>query len=177
VSIGCESPEVMCEQLDAILSGRYAADAAFQREKDCVIAEWFHARDGLAHERVGEVVQHAVDDWGARRVDAHACRRFMYALYRDERQARPHPSNHVRHALGLSPQWSFRQRRAVPLQSWLASDKAFTVREVGELTERVRRAYRGGERDARPVEVRSSRDAGCYSHARFLGHSVTLSCA
>lgn len=175
VSIGCESPDEVCARLSEILAGGWVPDETLLRETACVVAEWFHGRDGLAYRRVANVVTAAVAEWGERRVDERLCRRFMYTLYRDERR-RPHPSDRARRALGLSPHWSFRRMRVVPELSWLAGDKAFGTDEVRALAARVERAYRAGGSAARPVVVRSARDAGRYRHPGFLGQSVTLAC-
>lgn len=176
VSVPCESPDAVCARIEEILAGRYVPSDALRREAECVIAEWFHRRDGLAFRRVADVVTGAAHEWGARRVDERACRRFMYTLYRDERTS-PKWSNRVRHALGLSPHWSFRQVRSVPARSWMASDKAFTADEVRVLVERVHAARAAAGGRARAPRVSPSREAGCYGHGSFLGQSVTLTCA
>lgn len=173
VSLACESPEAVCAAIEKVLAGTYAPDDELRRETECVIAAWFHRRDGLAFQRVADAVAAAAE--GERRVDERACRRFMYSLYSDERGT-PHASHRLRELLGVSPHWSFRQLRAVPPE-WAASDKAFTQRQVRELAERVGRAYRAAGWRARPVGVSSSRDARRYSHRSFLGQSVTLACS
>lgn len=174
VSIGCESPDAVFATLAEVLAGSYVADDELRRETECIITEWFHRRDGLAHQRVADTVAAAAR--GEREVDERLCRRFMHGLYSDERNREPHLANRLRHAFGLSPHWSARKLRPIPEEWWMESDKVFTAAQVRELAARVASAYRASGRDARPVGVRASRESGRYIHSSFLGQSVTLAC-
>ncbi|HEU4584771.1 MAG TPA: surface carbohydrate biosynthesis protein [Gemmatimonadaceae bacterium] len=174
VSIGCESPEAVCATLEEVLAGTYEPDAELRRNTECVIAEWFYRRDGLAFRRVADAVAAAATT--GRTVDEYICRRYMHGLYVDERSAEPHLANRLRYRFGLSPHWSARRLRAVPEEWWTKSDKVFTTEQVRSLLSKIERAYRESGWDARSVDARSARDAGRYSHRSFLGQSVTLSC-
>lgn len=171
VSLGCGSPEELAACVDGILSGRHRASDEHERNVAMVLEEWFHVQDGLAFRRVGDAVMGALRP---RAVDEGVCERFLYlnaykAESRTQRAAR-----HVRLALGLSPDWSFRHVRPVAPDAWQRGDKAFTADEVRSLVARIAAVFQAKGWPVRPVSVLPATDSGHYLHDDYRGHSVTL---
>lgn len=166
VSVPCETPEVLLETAREVLGGGYAPPVALAEKRREVIRDWFFEIDGKAHVRVCDAVDECLREPSA--IDAALCRRF---LYRPEDIGRPAVGSRVRHALHLSPHWSFRlMRRFVPGPR---PEKALVATEVEELARRITDLrIRAGEH-VRPVSVAPTRASGEYRNG-FRGHAVTL---
>jgi surface carbohydrate biosynthesis protein len=98
------------------------------------LTRWFGPLDGLAHERVADVLLRA-----ARRVSTARparCRALLYGWTGTGGFARK-AANLARGALGLPPTWSFRRRAALEPVGWDASDKAFGASQVTDILERL----------------------------------------
>ena len=93
----------------------------------------------------------------------------------------------MRHALRLSPDWSFRRLADAPLAEWTRTDQAYDAAGTRAVADRVLRALRadaagraggagGAGGDAvRDVGVAQARDRDAYLD-RFHGHAVALAC-
>jgi hypothetical protein len=169
VSIPCESLEALTDTVRQILDGRPVASPELGKRRRRVIHDWFFEADGRAHRRVtdaiGECLVEAAD------VDAALCRRFLYGVEKNGSRGGRRIGSRLRHALRLSPHWSFRKMR--PVVPSLRPEKTFAAAEVSALVKNVAdlRAL-AGER-TRPLSVSLARENGDYSDG-FRGHAVTL---
>jgi surface carbohydrate biosynthesis protein len=169
VSIPCGSPEALFGTVRQILEERHAVPPDLAERRRKVIHDWFFETDGRAHRRVtdaiGEYLVEAAD------VDAALCRRLLYGVEKDSSQSGQPIGSRLRHALRLSPHWSFRKMRLVvpsprPEKTFAAAEVEALVRIVADLRARA------GER-TRPLSVSLARENGDYSDG-FRGHAVTL---
>jgi hypothetical protein len=139
-----------------------------------VLAQWFHVQDGMAFRRVADAVTAALRP---RAVDERVCERFLYLASHLEEGGVKRVARHARLALGLPPDWSFRQMRAVPSDAWQTGDKAFAADEVCSLVARMARVFEEQGWPVRPVSVTPARESGDYLRDDYRGHSVTLACS
>lgn len=173
VSIPCNSYQKLRAMVKEILSGSYEPTVAIRRRIERVVGAWFYRADGLAHQRVSDTVGACLG--GARDVDERLCTRLLYSLGNGSRKDLSYLAANLRCGFGLSPDWSFRQMRKVPLLSWTRTDKFFGVADVRSLTERVQTASQEHGFAARPVQVEFARTRDDYLQ-KYHGHSITLSC-
>lgn len=173
VSIPCASYDELRANVNEIFSGSYQPSVAIRRRIEQVVGAWFYRADGLAHQRVSDVVRACLN--GVREVNERLCNKLIYDLGNGSRKNLSYLGTNVRCAFKLSPDWSFRQMRNVPLLSWTRTDKFFGVADVGRLIERVRAVSQAHGFAARPVHVEFARLRNDYLQ-KYHGHSVTLSC-
>jgi hypothetical protein len=170
VSEPCASYAEFAPLLRSILEGRYRRSVSLEAQVESVIHEWFHRRDGKAHERVVEAVDRSCRK--GRFVDESASRRFAYGLGTPATAA-VRLGQWARYAAGLSPNWSFGRFGKVPFRQ--KSAKVWSVSDVAPLVERIERARKAAGLDGRLISVRAAAERGDYSNG-LVGHSVTLSC-
>jgi surface carbohydrate biosynthesis protein len=171
VSEPCESYGELESRLRSILGGGYRMSAELSARVESVVLDWFHRNDGRAHERVGEVVARS---WSrSRAVDEELCRRYLYGLNEEPAPLMVRLGQRVRHAAGLSPNWSFRELRRVQFRQKRAKD--FDATDVGELSKGIEKAWQASGRALRAVRVKSAAEGRDYADG-FLGQSVTLAC-
>jgi surface carbohydrate biosynthesis protein len=173
VSVQCQSYNEMRTTLDMILSGHSMHSDTQRQTIDTIIQDWFYQIDGLAHRRVGQAILSRLAD--RRRVDEALCARYLHGLDGTRRPARAQMPRMVRHRIGLSPDWSFRQMRSIPDQEWAQTDQYFDAAGARNLLDRVLTAHQAAGQTLRPIRVAQARDQGDYQQ-HYFGHSVTLSC-
>jgi hypothetical protein len=173
VSEPCLSYQDMREPLDAILAGTYQASPAIETAICDVIREWFHQNDGLAHARVSEAVVGLLN--GTRHVDERMCLRQLCGLDASVGLGPRRLAGELRVALGLSPDWSFRQLRHAPNTEWPLTAKHFAAATVAALTRQISEVQVERGRKVRPVMVERAREARDYLR-HHQGHAVTMRC-
>jgi surface carbohydrate biosynthesis protein len=169
LSIPCESPKALLDTVGQILEGRYVACSDLLNRRRKVIYDWFFQMDGMAHHRVVEAIGESLNE--ARGVDVELCRRLLYGVKHGRAQQRIPIGSRVRHALRLSPHWSFRRMRTVV--PGLRPEKAFAAAEVDALVGRVAELRARAGMETRPVSVSRARET-CDYNDLYQGHAVTL---
>ena len=128
-----------------------------------MLRECLFATDGLAHRRVADVVERVIRP--AQRLDRRKCRRALYGLQPGLDRGVGLAARHLRHALGLSPEWSFRRFRAVPATGWMNSAKHFDASGVRSLVTRARELT--GRPDSEELDVSGAVRQGQIAAARY----------
>jgi surface carbohydrate biosynthesis protein len=168
VSVPCETQDELARTITEILDGRHVASPALAARRREVLKDWFFESDGMAHRRVAQAVGECLGAGAP--PDADLCRRFLYGVGNGDGVGIPLGSR-LRHALRLSPHWSF--AKWAPVVPLPRPEKAFGAPEVEALIRRVAELKaRAGER-SRSISVMQTRVSGDYSDG-FLGHSVAL---
>jgi hypothetical protein len=173
VSVACHSLDELAQAVDAILDRRYHPSPEIQAAIDRITREWFCAADGGAHLRVADAVMRVAAQDRAK--DLQLCDSF---LYRHDVLGRPlggipAAGGLLRRALTLSPEWSFKARRAVPAVEWTRTSKCFGAGEVQALAERIVGAMARRSGELPPMRAQRALARGDFRHG-FEGYSVTL---
>ena len=169
VSVPCDSPEALFGTIAEILAGRHTAPADLAARRREVLHDWFFESDGQAHSRVAHAVGECIDSSAPS--DAGLCRRYLYGVGNGESRAAAPLGSRLRHALRLSPHWSFAKwARVIPSPR---PEKSFSAAEVEALIRRVEGRKAGAGEAFRRIAVMPARSSGDYSDG-FRGHSVAL---
>ncbi|MGZ8411867.1 MAG: surface carbohydrate biosynthesis protein [Gemmatirosa sp.] len=172
VSVPCADYAALRDTVRAVLDGDFVLPAAVAEAIARMTREYFHVLDGNAHQRVADAVLGVLQ--GPRTVDVAACTRLLYHFAGD--QPRPAPvvaAGHVRRALRLTPDFSFRQLRRVPEQRWPRTAKYFGADGVQRLADTIGALGRARAEGFGPVEVGLARERG-ECRDGYHGHSVTV---
>lgn len=171
VSERCQTYADLKTRVRSILDATHRPSAALCTEIQTVVHDWFHRNDGRAHERVADTVARC---WSGKRVvDEGLCRRYQYGLGVSPVSPVVRLGQWTRYAVGLSPNFSFRQLSRVRSRQKRVKD--FGAEDALRLARRIESAQRAGGRDWRPVSVEAAADRGDYSNG-FVGQSVTVAC-
>ena len=147
VSDPCASYQDLRERLDASLDGSYRSPDAIQAAVGEVVREWFYRNDGLAYDRVSTALLQSLNGNG--HVDRRTCLRHLCGLDGSSGFGAGRLGGELRYALGLSPDWSFKQLRRVPNTGWTRTGKYFGVPEVEHLVASIQEPARlGGKNQA-----------------------------
>jgi len=170
VSVSCHALDDMRCQVDAVLAGTFHTPDSTRTAIDDVIHDWFLSGDGQAHQRVADVVMRcARKSAGA---DRRKTRRHLHGVDARFPSGGGSFGRRARYWLGMSPEWSFRDRRAVPTMGFLGTDQYFGAEEVQAIMGQIgRRANLGRHPPASRAAL--ARDAGHYVH-RYGGQAVVL---
>ena len=171
VSTACISYQDLRGRVDEILAGCYDTPADTQRAIKRVIGKWFYYADGLAHQRVADVVVSHLN--GAREVDERLCAKILYGVNSGAGGNFERLGRTIRYAFNLSSDWSFRHMRKIPSLSWATTNKFFGVEQVRKLAEQVQSAAAANGYAASPLRVEFARTTGDYFDD-YHGHSITL---
>ncbi len=172
VSVPCADYATLREVVAAVLDGDFVMPTDVADAIARMTHQYFHVLDGDAHQRVADAMMATLD--GPRTVDVAECTRLLYHFAGD--QPRPVPviaAGHVRRALRLTPDFSFRQLRRVPEQRWPRTAKYFGADHVQRLADAIGAQARAREEGFGPVEVGLARERG-ECRDGYHGHSVTI---
>ncbi len=172
VSMPCADYGTLRDAALAILDGRFVVPAEVAETIARTTREYFHVLDGDAHQRVADALLSTLD--GPRTVDVPECTRLLYHFAGD--QPRPVPvvaAGHVRRALRLTPDFSFRRLRRVPEQRWPRTAKYFGAADVQRLAGAIGARPRARAEGFGAVEIGLARERG-ECRDGYHGHSVTV---
>jgi hypothetical protein len=171
VSVPCEGYPQMRARLSEIFAGSWKPPAALSGAVDAAVSDWFFRIDGRAHTRVADAVASGIAP--RRAVDEGLCRRFLYGVDREDLSAGQRLAARLRRALSLSPDFSFRQGREVPVTAWTTTSKHLDPEEARTLLDRIGAAARARGESGVSVRLAPARDRGDYLVA-YQGHSLTV---
>ena len=171
VSEGCATYAALRDRVGAALAGAYVMPADVRRQLDGVIAANFFRIDGVAHERVRDVILSSIRAGDSALDDV--CSRYLYDEGPGAETIGTRVGRRVRRRLGLNPEFSFAQMRTVPAAAWERSDKQFSVDDVRRLVDRIGTARRAAGQEPAAVRVHLAREDGGLAHG-FHGHTVML---
>lgn len=172
VSVPCQDYGTLHDAVRDVLAGTHRPPAAVAEARERTIREYFHVQDGGAHLRVADALMAAVD--GPRTVREDECTRLLYHFAGDQRPSAPvRAAGHVRRALRLTPDFSFRQLRRVPEQRWPRTAKYFGAETVQRLVEGLGAQPRAQREGFGPVSVGLARERG-ECREGYHGHAVTI---
>jgi surface carbohydrate biosynthesis protein len=167
------------EQLRAAIGDAYAGRLVGSPENDrkaaAIIHDLFFRIDGESHTRVAAAIGAQLTRPRSRSIDEKLCRRLLYGLLPEPEPLRRRLGKRLRHALRVSPDWSFRGMRETESgdSEWLRTSQHFDAPQVQELVVRIRATAQAKGRALPAVDVRASRDRSEYTRG-YAGHAVML---
>lgn len=170
VSVPCASLDDMRRDVGAVLTGTFRTPDTTRTAIDDVIHDWFLSGDGQAHQRVADVVMRC-----ARRAagaDRRKTRRHLHGVDARFPSGGGSLGRRARYWLGMSPEWSFGHRRAVPTTGFLNTDQYFGADQVQGVVAQIERRANGRTHAAAP-RATLARERGHYVH-RYGGQAVVL---
>lgn len=170
VSVPCAELSDMRRHVDAVLGGTFRTPETTRTAIDGVIRDWFLSGDGQAHQRVADVVMRcARQTAGANR---RKTRRHLHGVGGRLPLSGGSLGRRARYWLGVSPEWSFHDRRVVPTNGFLGTDQYFGAEQVQTIMGQIGRRANGGGHGPR-FRATLARDGGHYVH-RYRGQAVVL---
>lgn len=167
MSVALDSYEDFRQAVCEIVAGRFRPERETRARIEELTAEWLHASDGLAHERVADAVFKSLAPIGG--VDVKACRRLLYGLHNESVWTLRGLGNRIRHALRFPHRWSFRGLRTMEP---IAADPHFGTDQVESLLRAIEGVQNGHGSPA--LRVRDANQAGGYLTSRFRGRSIVV---
>ncbi len=167
MSVSLPSYEAFREAVRAIVAGRFQPAKEIATRIEGLTAEWLHASDGQAHERVADAVFGSLGPLDT--VDVKACRRLLYGLHNESAWTLRGFANRVRHALHFPHRWSFRGLRTV---AEVPRDPHFGAPQVEKLLRAIESVQNGHGSPA--LAVRDANDGGGYLTPKFHGRSIVM---
>ncbi|HEY7574671.1 MAG TPA: surface carbohydrate biosynthesis protein, partial [Thermoanaerobaculia bacterium] len=174
VSVPCEGYPQMRARLKEIFSGSWSPPAALSGAAESAVSDWFFRIDGRAHTRVANAIASGIAP--RRAVDERLCRRYFYGVDREDLSVAARLGARLRRVFSLSPDFSFRQLREVPLTVWTKTSKHLDLGEARTLLERIGEAGRRQGEPGVDVAVARARDRDDYL-IPYEGQSLTVTAA
>lgn len=119
VSLPCPSENHLLDRVRAAAAGELTVPPAVAESLDAIVAGWFHAVDGKAHQRVAEVILDCLGEGS--QVSLRRSEQEM-----DGRGFRGRLRTRARRLAGLPVGWSFRQWRDGGSANWYPPDAGAT---------------------------------------------------
>ncbi len=174
ISEPCEDEGVLMDRLDAAVRGERVISRRVEEQLGEVIADWFYAVDGKAHERVADTVLAHAGDAGIRVPDATA-RRIYRGQFRAPAPLRKRVAGMIRAGLNLPATWTGSARGNVGGARWDSSGKHYDVTNVCNLVEAINEARTAApDHDPAPVDVLAAQAAGAYRFDYPAGRTVVV---
>lgn len=171
VSVACDDAATLRGYVNAIVDGTYQPSDDTRTAIDTVIHDWFYRNDGHAHDRVAETILRCTRD--ARPVDERVCKRYAHGIGMVAPLSPNAVGRRVRHLLDLSPEWSFRDWRAVPTTNFLDTDQYFGVGDVAGFETQIDACRRAARLPVQELDVALARDRGQYAY-HYDGQAVLV---
>ena len=155
VSIQCLSYEELSKHISAIVSGNFHAVA---QDKESVIADWFYAVDGKAHQRVAQEITAVLQDTTSPDINLARCGRIAQGIKPD--------ADSMRTLLSRVKQLRS-DKEQQRLDKWVQSSRAFTVSDVEAIVAKIVKCQ---ERSVPRIEAAASH----YRCKGAHGYSVAM---
>jgi surface carbohydrate biosynthesis protein len=125
VSIQCLSHEELTEYISAIANGNFQTVA---QDKESVIADWFYAVDGKAHQRVAQGITTVLQDTSSPNINLARCGRIAQGIKPD--------ADSLRALISRAKQLrSDKEQQRV--DKWVQSSRSFTVQDVEAIVAKI----------------------------------------
>jgi surface carbohydrate biosynthesis protein len=174
ISVPCADEADLMDRLDAAVRGERVIPPGVAEQLDAVIADWFYAVDGKAHERVADAILAHAGDAGSR-VPTSTARRIHRGQFRAPAPLRKRIAGMVRAALNLPATWTGSARGNVGGVRWDSSGKHYDPANVRALVEAINEARTAAaDHDPVPVDVLAAQAAGTYRFDYPAGRTVVV---
>jgi surface carbohydrate biosynthesis protein len=177
VSIRCSTEAVLTEQLAAIFNEEFTQPPEIMANIEKVIEDTFYKIDGLAHQRVADVIFDVVTSTTSK-VSIRYCRDIAYGI--DPKSRKEQIMTAIRKNLGISVHWSFRQWKPILDElEWDVSDrlaeKHFNASDVQNIIEAIQEnAPLNSDESNRKVHVMPTQEGRDYRFGYMQGRSVVI---